>query len=345
MPPTEPADGAPRWGFAAVFDGFRYLAGNTRRADVLRRRPDRDGPGHAAGTVPADGARKLRRSRRRRHHDGPAGRGDVGGRGGGRGVLRLAAPHPQAGSRGRDRDHRLGSGDGRLRHRGWARGRTRRADAVGGAGLPGARWRPPTWCRRRSARRSCSRPRPTILRGPAAGGVPGGRGGWPPGCRRAARGRRGAAAPRPSRRAVGCWWWSVWWSPRSRCLRSCAIRSPDPPDPPDAARPGRRAGRTVTAKGRNPTNCEHCEVQVSAVSHASGLMHATIRSCGGNSDRWCPRAARTQKAPDQEPRSSMRPCSFAWCRATTTRRWSRSRPSPTSHRAPSAATSPPRTPW
>jgi MFS family permease len=29
MPPTESAVGASRWGFAAVFEGFRYLAGNT----------------------------------------------------------------------------------------------------------------------------------------------------------------------------------------------------------------------------------------------------------------------------------------------------------------------------
>ena len=82
-------------------------------ADVLRRRPDRDDPRHAAGAVPADGPPELRRTGRGRHHHGAAGRGDVGGRRGGRVVLRLAAADSTPGTGRRGVDRGVGCRDGR----------------------------------------------------------------------------------------------------------------------------------------------------------------------------------------------------------------------------------------
>ena len=115
MPPTRRRRTDRRVGLRRGARRLPLPGGQHRGADVVRRRPDRDDLRHAAGAVPADGARELRRSGRGRHHDGAAVRGDVGGCGRGRGVLRLAAAGPAPGSGRRGRDRGVGRGDGRVR--------------------------------------------------------------------------------------------------------------------------------------------------------------------------------------------------------------------------------------
>ena len=107
MPPSDGGRGTPGWGFTAVLDGFRYLAGD--RVVLMSFVVDLIAMifGHAAGAVPANGAREFRGADRGRHHDGPAGRGDVSRCGGGRPVLRLAAAGSAAGPGGSGLDRGL----------------------------------------------------------------------------------------------------------------------------------------------------------------------------------------------------------------------------------------------
>ena len=228
MPPTNGGQGSSGYGFDRGARRLPLPGGQQGGADVVRRRPDRDDPRHAARAVPADGTRELRRAGRGRHHDGAAGGRDVGGRRRRRGVLRLAPAHPAPGPGRRRRDRGVGRGDDRLRRRRRAGARPRRAMlwialaflAVGGAAdMVSAAFR--STILQQAASDDCA----AGCRACSPSSSPAGPG-WPTRCTAPPRRR---SAPRSPPRAVADWWWSAWWSPRWLCLRSSATGWPSGP--------------------------------------------------------------------------------------------------------------------
>ena len=117
MPPTASGRRALGGASRAVLDGFRYLAGNqvvlmSFVVDLIAMifgMPRALFPqmAHESFGGPVEGGTD----------DGAAGRGDVGGRRRGRGVLRLAAADPAPGPGRGGRDRGVGRRDGRLRPR------------------------------------------------------------------------------------------------------------------------------------------------------------------------------------------------------------------------------------
>ena len=104
MPPTNGGQGSSGWGFTAVLDGFRYLAGNrvvlmsfvVDLIAMILGMPRALFPqmAHESFGGPVEGGTTM----------ALLGRRDVGGRRRGRGVLRLAAAHSAPGpGRGRSR--------------------------------------------------------------------------------------------------------------------------------------------------------------------------------------------------------------------------------------------------
>ena len=167
MPATESADvaGGSRWGVGAVLEGFRYLAGNQvvlmsfvvdliamifgmpRALFPQMAHESFGGPVTGGTTMALLAGGDVRRRRRR-------------GR-----LLRMVSEDPPPGTGRRAGHRRVGGGHGRVRGDRWPGPRSGRPSSCG---LRWCSWQlagQRTWCRRRSARRSCRRSASDDLRG------------------------------------------------------------------------------------------------------------------------------------------------------------------------------------